>query len=105
MPMFHVVVTRSGYQYDPALPMNRQARWAEHAAFMNGLVDDGFIVLGGPLGDEYHVVHAVEAESEQAVRARFAIDPWSETHVRVEVVEPWTIVLDAREALLAPEAA
>ena len=98
MAMFHVVVTRSGYQYDPMLPMDRQARWSEHAAFMNGLVDDGFIVLGGPLGDEYTVVHAVEAESEEAVRARFALDPWSETHVRVDVVEPWTIVLDAREA-------
>ena len=106
MAVFHVVVTRSGYQYDPALPMGRQTRWAEHAAFMNGLVDDGFILLGGPLGDEYRVVHAVEAESEQEVRARFAADPWSETHVRVEAVEPWTIVLDAREAsVMSPAAA
>lgn len=105
MPMFHVVVTRSGYQYDPDLPMQEQTRWAEHAAFMNGLVDDGFILLGGPLGDEHRVVHAVEAESEQEVRARFAQDPWSETHVRVEAVESWTIVLDAREAGLAPQAA
>jgi len=98
MAIFHVVVTRSGYQYDRALPMQSQLRWAEHAAFMNCLVDDGFILLGGPLGDEYRVVHAVEAESEEAVRARFGQDPWSETHVRVEAVEPWTIVLDAREA-------
>ena len=72
---------------------------------MNGLVDEGFIVIGGPLGDGYRVVHAVEAESEEAVREVFARDPWSETHVRLDVVEPWTIVLDAREARFAPEAA
>jgi len=105
MPMFHVVVTRSGPEYDPSLPMDRQIWWPEHASFMNGLVDNGFIVLGGPLGDEHRVVHAVEAESEEEVRATFACDPWSETHVRLERVEPWTIVLDAREARLAPPAA
>ena len=98
MPMFHVVVTRSGPDYDPALPMDRQPLWPEHASFMNRLVDDGFIVLGGPLGDEHRVVHAVEADSAEEVRATFARDPWSETHVRLDVVEPWTIVLDAREA-------
>ena len=98
MPMFHVVVTRSGPDYDPALPMDRQPLWPEHASFMNRLVDDGFIVLGGPLGDEHRVVHAVEADSAEEVRATFARDPWSETHVRLDVVEPWTIVLDARES-------
>ena len=78
--------------------MDRQPLWPEHASFMNRLVDDGFIVLGGPLGDEHRVVHAVEADSAEEVRATFARDPWSETHVRLDVVEPWTIVLDARGA-------
>jgi len=105
MAMFHVVVTRSGPEYDPALPMGEQARWPEHASFMNGLVDAGFIVLGGPLGDEHRVVHAVEAGSDEDVRETFARDPWFETHVQLELVEPWTIVLDAREAGLAPPAA
>jgi uncharacterized protein YciI len=98
MSMFHVVVTRSGPEYDAALPMDRQTRWREHAAFMNGLEDSGFIVVGGPLGDEYRVVHAVEAESADDVRATFARDPWSGTHVEVEAVEPWTIVLHSRPA-------
>jgi hypothetical protein len=43
-------------------------------------------------------VHAVEAESEEAVRATLSRDPWSETHLRVDTVEPWTIRLDARDA-------
>ena len=96
MSMFHVVVTRSGPEYDAALPMDRQTRWREHAAFMNGLEDSGFIVVGGPLGDEVRVVHAVEAESADDVRATLARDPWSGSHVQVEAVEPWTIVLDSR---------
>ena len=71
---------------------------------MDGLVEQGFIVLGGPLADEHRVVHAVEAESEEAVRETLARDPWSGTHLRVVAVEPWTIRLDARE-LAAPPAA
>jgi hypothetical protein len=41
-------------------------------------------------------VHAVEAESEEAIRATLARDPWSETHLVVASVEPWTIKLDGR---------
>jgi uncharacterized protein YciI len=94
--MFLVVLTRSGPQWDASKPLEEQSGWADHAAFMDGLVDDGFIVLGGPLPDEHRVAHAVEAESEEAVRATFARDPWSETHLRVDTVEPWTIRLDGR---------
>jgi hypothetical protein len=63
---------------------------------MDGLVDEGFLVLGGPLADEHRVAHAVEAESEDAVRTTFARDPWSETHLQVDAIEPWTIRLDGR---------
>jgi hypothetical protein len=63
---------------------------------MDGLVDSGFIVLGGPLADERRVVLAIEAESEDAVGATLARDPWSGTHLLVDTVEPWTIRLDGR---------
>lgn len=82
MPTFHVVVRRSGPEYDLSKPLEEQSDWPAHAAFMDGLVDAGFIVLGGPLADEARVVHVVEAASEEAVRARLAADPWSETHLR-----------------------
>jgi uncharacterized protein YciI len=98
MRTFHVVLHRSGPQYDHSRPLEEQSDWDAHADFMEGLVDDGFIVLGGPLSDEFRVVHVVEAESEDAVRATFARDPWSETHLRVAAVEPWTIRLDARRS-------
>ncbi len=93
--MFHVVITRSGPEWNASKPMEEQSGWDEHASFMDGLVDEGFIVLGGPLADEHRVVHAVEAESEEAIRATLARDPWSETHLRVDSIDPWTIRLDA----------
>jgi uncharacterized protein YciI len=94
--MFHVTLHRSGPDYDRSKPLEEQSGWEEHAAFMDGLVDRGFLVLGGSLSDEFRVVHAVEAESAEAVRATFARDPWSESHLRVESVDPWTIRLDGR---------
>ena len=96
MPMFHVVVTRSGPEWDRSKPLEEQSGWDEHAGFMDDLVERGFIVLGGPLDDEHRVVHAVEAESEHAVRAMLARDPWSGTHLVVDTIEPWTIRLDGR---------
>jgi uncharacterized protein YciI len=63
---------------------------------MDELVDRGFVVLGGPLADERRVVLAVEAESEDAVRAILASDPWTDTHLRTASVELWTIRLDGR---------
>jgi uncharacterized protein YciI len=95
--MFHVVLRQSGPEWLPGRPLEEQSGWEEHAAYMDGLVDDGFIVLGGPVSDDGRVVHAVEAESEAAVRATWARDPWSETHLVVESIEPWTIRLDARQ--------
>jgi hypothetical protein len=95
---FHVLLTRTGPEYQPGRALEEQSGWGEHAAFMDGLVADGFIVLGGPLGDEVRVVHVVEAESEAVVRETFERDPWSETHLRVEAIDPWTLRLDARRA-------
>jgi len=94
--MFLVTIHRSGPEWNASVPLEDQSGWAEHASFMDGLVAQGFIVLGGPLADEYRVVHAVEAESEDAVRDTLARDPWSETHLRVDAIDPWTIRLDAR---------
>ena len=96
MATFLVVLLRSGPQWDPARSLEEQSGWDEHALFMDGLVDEGFIVLGGPLADEHRVAHVVEAESEEAIRATFARDPWSETHLRVGTIDPWTIRLDGR---------
>jgi uncharacterized protein YciI len=93
---FHVVLLRSGPRWDASRPLEEQSDWPAHASFMDGLVDEGFIVLGGPLADEHRVVHVVEAESEEAVRATLARDPWSETHLRIDSIDRWTIRLVGR---------
>jgi hypothetical protein len=91
--MFLVVLRRSGPDYDHSKPLEQQSGWEEHAAFMDGLVEDGFVVLGGVLGDELRTAHAVEAGSEDEVRERFAQDPWSGSHLVVDSVDAWTIRL------------
>ncbi len=95
--MFFVVERRSGPKWDPARSLEQQEGWAAHAMFMNGLVDEGLVVLGGPLADEHRVVLAVEADSEDDVRETLARDPWSGTHLVIETIERWTIRLDGRK--------
>jgi len=91
-----VMLRRTGPRWDPSRPLEEQSDWEAHAAFMDRLVDDGFVVLGGPLADEVRVVLAVEAESEEAVRATLARDPWHGTHLVEESIDAWTIRLDGR---------
>jgi hypothetical protein len=65
---------------------------------MNELVDDGLIVLGGPLEGERETLHVVDAPSEQVVRERFAQDNWAANGMlSVKSIERWTILLDSRE--------
>ena len=96
--MFFIVLRRRGPDYDHARPLEQQHDWPAHASFMDGLVETGFVVLGGPLADEHRVVLAVEADSEEDVRATLARDPWSGTHLVIDSVDAWTIRLDGRGA-------
>lgn len=95
--MFLVILRRSGPEWDPSKRLEEQTGWPEHATFMDGLVEQGFVVLGGPLADEKRTAHVVEAESEEAVRATFTRDPWSGTHLEVGSIDAWTIRLDGRK--------
>ncbi|MFL5867997.1 MAG: YciI family protein, partial [Thermoleophilaceae bacterium] len=88
------VIREAGPAWDRSRAMREQDAWDEHAAFMDGLARDGFIVEGGPLGDGSRALHVVESESEEAVRQRFADDPWEPPGLfRVASVERWQILL------------
>lgn len=64
---------------------------------MDALVDEGFIVLGGPLEGGREVLHAISASSEEDVRTRLAEDNWAKNGMlTVKSVEPWTLLLDGR---------
>jgi uncharacterized protein YciI len=64
---------------------------------MDGLVDEGFIILGGPVGDGDQTLHVVEAADETEVRARFAADPWASAGLlHIGTIERWALWLDGR---------
>jgi uncharacterized protein YciI len=75
--------------------MREQEGWDEHARFMDALVDEGFILLGGPLEGDRDVLHVVEAPSKEAVHERLADDNWTANGMLETVsVEGWTVLLD-----------
>jgi uncharacterized protein YciI len=95
MPMFAVTLEH-GPAWDDARGLREQDGWDPHAAFMDALVDEGFVVLGGPLGDGSRVLLAIEAADADAVRARLAPDPWhADGHLRIAAIKPWTVLLRA----------
>jgi uncharacterized protein YciI len=96
---YYAVLRERGENWDARLPMRQQEQWEEHATFMDALVDDGFVILGGPLGDgEKKFLIIMAAENEQAIEIRLADDPWTPLRLlRTASVERWEILLDARQ--------
>jgi hypothetical protein len=93
---YFVVVREPGAAWDPSRRMREQDGWDGHATFMDGLATEGFIVLGGPVGDGSRFMHVVEASGEDEIRLRLADDPWERSRqVRTVTVEPWKILLRA----------
>jgi len=90
------VRTERGPAWDASRDIREQAGWDEHAAFMDGLVEEGLLILGGPIGDGPHTLLIFDAESEDEVRTRMGTDPWAGELLRLASVEPWLIWLDAR---------
>jgi uncharacterized protein YciI len=90
----HLVTEGRGAAWDPAREREQQEGWDEHAAFMDALAADGFILVGGPVGDGLLVFLAMEAPDDAAVRKRLATDPWMEAEIlRVDSIAPWEIRL------------
>jgi uncharacterized protein YciI len=87
-----------GPGWDRALDRRAQIGWPEHAAFMDALVTEGFVLLGGPVGSDDRVLLAVRAASEAAIIERFAADPWEADRViEIASIEPWSLWLGAPE--------
>jgi uncharacterized protein YciI len=97
MADYFLVENARGPEWDYSRGRRRQPGWDEHAAFMDALVEEGVIVLGGPVGegDGDHTLLVVDAESEAAVRARLADDPWAGRLLKIRSVQPWSVWLRA----------
>ncbi len=101
MADYWLVETARGPGWSPKKSRRQQSGWDAHAAFMDGLVEDGFVVLGGPVseldGDEAFLV--VDAKDEDDVRTRLAHDPWADGVLSIRSVRPWTIWLRGERSL------
>jgi uncharacterized protein YciI len=90
-----IVIRERGPAWVASLAMREQDGWQEHGAFMNALAEQGFVRLGGPLGEgEQRFLLVVDAEDEAAVRERLAQDPWTQSGLlTLASVMPWEILL------------
>jgi hypothetical protein len=92
MATFLVIRTQTGPDWDASKPMEEQTLWREHADYMDALTESGFFLFGGPSAFP-RVPFAVSAANEETLRAELARDPWHESHLVIDSVEPWTIRL------------
>jgi uncharacterized protein YciI len=91
--LFAVVRTR-GPRFNDAQPLEDQEDWRAHADYMNALVSDGFMLLGGPLVGSRDVLLIVRAEDERQVEARLAADCWTvKDLLRTVRISPWQLRL------------
>jgi uncharacterized protein YciI len=91
--IFAVLRTR-GPAWNDAAAMEEQADWRAHADYMNALVAEGFMLLGGPLTGTRDVLLIVRSESKAEVEARLAADCWSvKGLLRTLQIHPWWLRL------------
>jgi uncharacterized protein YciI len=92
---YFLVRRARGPAWDHSRLRREQPGWDEHAAFMDALAEEGIVVLGGPVGegDGEDALLVVDLESEAAIRARLAGDPWSDDMLTIKSVEPWSVWL------------
>lgn len=101
------VTTAKGPNWVMSRGIREQVGWNEHARFFDTLVEQGVIILGGPIAssDVADVaLLAVTATNEQTLRTTFADDPWASSGVlRVKDVREWRLWLDSRQREPAPD--
>jgi len=91
-----LAVSKAGAKRDLSKSSREQQYWDEHAAFIEGLVANGFILLGRPF-DDGGAMLIVRADSEHQVRTTLAGDPWYAQEILVlESVKRWDIFIDQR---------
>ncbi len=87
----------AGPNRDFSKDTRRQPFWDEHATFIDQLVADGFILMGGPLVDEGGSLLIVNAENESEVREKMKNDPWFMHGIlKLESIKRWQIFIDVR---------
>jgi len=74
-----------------------QPYWAEHAAFMDKLFENGTVILGGPYADYTSLLVIIEVLHEEEVHELFGQDPFVLNEiVCMSGVHEWLLFLDVR---------
>ena len=93
-----IAVSSAGPNRDQSKDTREQRFWDEHAAFIDQLVDEGFILMGGPLVDEGGSLLIVNAKDENEVREKLKNDPWARHGIlKLDSVKRWQIFIDKRK--------
>ena len=93
--LFAVTLSR-GPGWNPELAMEEQPEWEAHAALMDAMDAEGFVVIGGPLDDTPYVLLAIRAEDPVQIRTRLDADPWHVNRLlEISRIAPWTLRLGA----------
>jgi uncharacterized protein YciI len=97
--MRFVVIREQGPGWDRSRAMREQDYWPEHVVFVDRIVDEGRMLLGGPLGEvdqngvcidptepvgadgTYRTLIVLEADNERELTALVDDDPWSKHRV------------------------
>jgi uncharacterized protein YciI len=94
---YFLVRQARGPAWDSSRGRREQAGWEQHVGFIDRLSEDGTIPLGGPVGDidGQDVVLVIRAANEDEARAMFVDDPWMDSILRIDSIEPWTLWIGA----------
>jgi hypothetical protein len=88
------VVLNHGAAYQAGRRLEDQVEWDAHAKFMDTLVYEGLVRLGGPLEGTSEVLLVFSAQSEHEIRQRLATDPWHRMGLlEISRIMPWTLRL------------
>ena len=94
MPRLFAVTRSRGPAWNPSLSLEQQDDWPAHAAFMNALHTDGFVLLGGPLEGTSDVLLITRANDPNEIHERLATDSWTRKELlRIKQIVPWTLRL------------
>ena len=97
--MHFAVRLERGGPWDWTRDLREQDGFEEHGRFMDDLVEEGWIVLGGPLEAGRDVLLVISAPSPEAIRERLAQDNWHRNGMlTIRSIEAWEILLDGRSS-------
>ena len=93
-----VVISSAGPNRDLLKGTREQSFWDEHSEFIDRLVAEGSILMGGPLVDEGGALLIFNAEDENEVREKLKNDPWfNQGILKLESIKRWQIFIDVRK--------